>query len=77
MAWIRKNRNGYPINRNGDLIHRNVAEKKIKRPLRDGEVVHHQDGDKTNFRRSNLSVMSRPFHSKLHNRMKKRRSFWD
>ena len=64
--------NGYPRWRDSDeLVHRNVAENKIGRPLRSHEVVHHQDGDKGNFRNENLSVMSRSFHSKLE--LKKRR----
>ena len=70
---------GYPRNRRTKrLIHRSVAEKKIGRKLRDHEVVHHQDGNKRNFRRKNLSVMGRSFHSKLHNKMKKesKKSSW-
>ena len=50
--------------------HRLVAEKKIGRPLREHEVVHHKDGNKKNFSRSNLRVTSRSYHSKLHSRYK-------
>ncbi|MGA2573293.1 MAG: HNH endonuclease [Candidatus Methanomethylicaceae archaeon] len=39
-----------------------------------GRVVHHKDGNKSNFRRSNLFVMSRSDHSSLH--IKKKRWFW-
>lgn len=53
----------------GMPIHRAVAQNKIGRGLRDNEVVYHQDGNKSNFRRSNLSVISRSFHSKLHSKM--------
>jgi hypothetical protein len=73
MARIKRNRKGYPINKREEAIHKKVAEKKIGRKLKPWEVVHHQDGNKTNFRRKNLSVMSRSYHSKLHNKMKKRR----
>jgi len=66
MAFF-KDRKGYPRSSStGKLIHRSAAEKKIGRPLRKNEVVHHKDGNKSNFRRSNLRVMSRSYHSKLH-----------
>lgn len=61
------NRKGYPVNKaTSRPVHREVAEKKIGRQLREHEVVHHRDGDKTNFSRSNLRVTSRSYHSKLH-----------
>lgn len=57
---------GYPRDRKDKkLVHRKVAENKIGRELKPYEVVHHQDGNKKNFRKENLSVMSRRFHSKL------------
>lgn len=63
------NKKGYPTNKvTGRTIHREVAEKKIGRPLRIHEVVHHKDGNKTNFSRDNLRVTSRSYHSKLHSR---------
>lgn len=43
-----------------------VAEEMIGRRLRDEEVVHHLDGDRTNNRYSNLLVLERGQHSKLH-----------
>jgi len=68
-------RKGYPTYANSGMpIHKAVAQNKIGRKLRDGEVVHHNDGNKSNFRRSNLSVMSRSFHTRLHNA--KKRGFW-
>lgn len=76
MVGFFKDKKGYPRDaRSGRLIHRAIAQDKIGRKLRSGEVVHHQDGDKSNFRRNNLSVMSRSFHSKLHTKMRKK-SFW-
>lgn len=40
----------------GRHTHRIVAEKKLGRPLRPGEVVHHIDGDKRNNDPENLIV---------------------
>jgi hypothetical protein len=76
MGKIYTDKNGYPRWKDtGALVHRSVAAKKIGRPLRDYEVVHHQDGDKTNFRKENLSSMSRSFHSKLEAK-KRKWSLW-
>lgn len=47
-------------------VHRDVASRKIGRPLRSNEVVHHRDGDKRNNRASNLQVMTRKQHWKVH-----------
>jgi hypothetical protein len=66
---------GYPRWRDSnEPVHRTVAENKIGRPLKPWEVVHHRDDDKGNFRRENLGVMSRSFHSKIES--KKRKSNW-
>ena len=46
--------------------HKLVAEQMIGRPLRDDEVVHHINGDKTDNRPENLMVMTRSEHMKLH-----------
>lgn len=58
----------------GKLVHKTVAENIKGRPLKSWEVVHHREGDKGNFRKENLSVMSRSFHSKIE--AKKRKSSW-
>lgn len=47
-------------------VHRDVASRKIGRPLRSNEVVHHRDGNKRNNRASNLQVMTRKQHWKIH-----------
>jgi len=46
--------------------HRVVASKKIGRPLRSNEVVHHRDGNKRNNSPKNLQVMSRAQHWKCY-----------
>ncbi len=52
-----KNLNNYPCFKDsGKLIHRWKAEKMLCRKLLHGEVVHHRDGDKQNFRQDNLQV---------------------
>ena len=51
--------------------HRVIASKKIGRPLRDNEVVHHRDGNKLNNKPSNLQVMTRSEHWKTHRTNKK------
>ncbi|MCH5165513.1 MAG: HNH endonuclease [Clostridiales bacterium] len=53
--------------------HRVVASEKLGRPLYDHEVVHHRDGNKRNNRPSNLQVMSRSQHARIH-KYKRRRN---
>ena len=50
----------------GKHEHRVVAEKKIGRPIRPGEHVHHIDGDKHNNHSDNLIVLSASDHLRLH-----------
>jgi len=69
MGETYRDSKGYPRYVDTDeLVHRKVAEKNIGRELREHEVVHHKDGDKTNFRRENLRVTSRSHHSSIHNK---------
>lgn len=52
--------------------HRIVAEEKIGRPLKKGEVVHHIDGDIRNNNPDNLIVLaSQVEHAALHRRLNK------
>ncbi len=83
MSKTYKDKKGYARFKGSKTsVHRAVASKMKGRPLRSHEVVHHKDGNKMNFRKKNLSVMSRSFHSKLHTKMRKskpkkrRGSFW-
>lgn len=51
----------------GKHTHRVVAEQKLGRPLRPGEVVHHIDGDKQNNSPENLQIFkSQSEHAKIH-----------
>jgi len=71
MGTFHYNKKGYPVwNSSGKSVHRTVAENKIGRKLRSHEVVHHKDGDKGNFRKENLRVTSRSYHSKIHRKFK-------
>ncbi len=48
-------------------VHRWVAEKKLGRKLREGEVVHHKDRNKQNNSPGNLHVFkSQSTHNKAH-----------
>lgn len=50
----------------GEPEHRRIARLKIGRDLQPDEVVHHIDGNKQNNKPSNLQVMTRSEHNKLH-----------
>jgi hypothetical protein len=72
MGNTYKDRKGYPRwSDSGKLVHRTVASNMIGGSIGRGRVVHHIDGDKSNFRKSNLLVMSRSDHSKLHTKEKR------
>lgn len=53
------------------LAHRLVMEKHIGRLLNDDEVVHHVDENRFNNDLSNLQLMTRREHTKLHNDKRK------
>lgn len=48
------------------LEHRVIMERHIGRALRDDEIVHHKDGDKSNNDPSNLEIMSQSEHARHH-----------
>lgn len=50
----------------GRHLHRVVAEKMLGRPLKDGEVVHHIDGNKFNNNPKNLLITTRKEHARIH-----------
>jgi hypothetical protein len=51
---------------NGRHEHRVIAEQKLGRTLRKGEVVHHIDGDRLNNAPENLAVMTQAEHMRQH-----------
>ena len=64
--WIE---NGYRVIQiDGKPIkeHRHIMETKLGRKLKDTEIVHHIDGDKTNNNINNLCLMTAKEHSRLH-----------
>jgi len=61
----------------GKKVSRWVATKKMGRPLKSGEVVHHKDRDKSNNSRSNLWVFkNQDEHTKTHKKDKKKTGYW-
>lgn len=63
---------GYPRWKNTRiLVHRTVAANLVGGRIFPGMVVHHIDGNKRNFRKSNLWIMSRSAHASLHFRNRK------
>ena len=48
-----------------------AAEDKIGRRLRDGEIVHHIDGNPLNCKPENLEVMTQSEHARLHRNARK------
>lgn len=53
---------------NGKTVraHRLIMENILGRPLTQYEIVHHKDGNKTNNDPSNLEILTRSVHTKLH-----------
>ncbi|MHA1942983.1 MAG: HNH endonuclease [Candidatus Thorarchaeota archaeon] len=61
----------------GKSVHRHVAERKLGRKLRPGEVVHHRNRVKSDNRRSNLWVFkSQRDHHNTHKKDKKKTGRW-
>ncbi|MHA2171146.1 MAG: HNH endonuclease [Candidatus Kariarchaeaceae archaeon] len=58
-------------------VHRHVAEQKLGRKLRPGEVVHHKNRDKKDNRRKNLWVFpNKKAHHEAHKKDNKRYGRW-
>jgi hypothetical protein len=54
------------------LEYRLIAEKKVGRPLRDFEVVHHVDGNVRNNDLDNLEVITQAEHARSHSPNRRR-----
>ena len=66
MAKMYKNRSGYSKYSNtGKFVHIAQAEKKVGGKIYKGYEVHHKDGDKSNYRISNLAVLRKKFHRRV------------
>ena len=71
-------RNGYKRYRDSDiLVHRYVAERKLGRKLRPGEVVHHINRNILDNRRSNLWIFrSQQDHYRIHKKDEEELGNW-
>jgi hypothetical protein len=74
---FKTNKSGYKTFKDSDgtthSVHKRVAEKKVGGKIYKGYEVHHKDGNKTNNRPSNLSVIKKSAHRRLHG---KKKGFW-
>ena len=78
LSKLFKDKKGYKcFSDSGIPVHRYVAERKLGRNLKKGEVVHHINRNKTDNRRKNLWVFrSQKKHDSAHRRDKKRFGRW-
>jgi len=51
------------------FVHIRIAEKVLGRKMKEGEVVHHINGDKSDNRHKNLVICDNHYHKFLHERM--------
>ncbi len=70
--------NGYKRYRDSNkLVHRYIAERKLGRKLRAGEVVHHKNRNKRDNRRTNLWVFkSQRKHYRIHKKDEEETGRW-
>ena len=81
-AWAEENAHGFSIRPNGYVeytrgpnkgrsVHAVSMEARLGRRLLEDECVHHIDGDKLNNEDSNLALVTRSGHARLHRREEK------
>lgn len=84
LDWGAKNAVGVSLKPNGYIeitrgenkgrsVHDVLMERRIGRGLRQDEVVHHIDGDRSNNDPHNLSLMTRAGHSALHRKIEQQK----
>ena len=67
MNNIYSDNRGYPRWKDSHkLVHRTVAQNMVGGHIFPNRVVHHIDGIKSNFRKTNLVIMTREDHDTLH-----------
>ncbi|MFW9780604.1 MAG: HNH endonuclease [Candidatus Heimdallarchaeota archaeon] len=77
VKWFRDKKGYKRYSDSGKAVHRHVAERKLGRKLRKGEVVHHINRNKSDNRRKNLWVFKgQKQHHRTHKRDKKRYGRW-
>lgn len=78
ISFNRKQKNQYVYDsknyKNNIWQHRNIAEKVLGKKLNTSQVVHHLDGNPKNNELTNLVVMSRQAHVKLHSFLNRQRA---
>ena len=57
---------GYLRLSSGKMVHRILAERVLRRRLKENEVVHHIDGDRANNKNNNLLITTKSYHMWLH-----------
>ena len=72
---FKRNKSGYKVFKDKDgkthSVHKRVAEKKVGGKIYKDYEVHHKDGNKLNNRSSNLAVLKKSFHRKIHSKNKR------
>ena len=72
MGLFSKNKSGYKVFKDGDgkwqSVHKRVAEKKVGGKIFKGHEVHHKNGNKLDNRPSNLQVLTKAAHKKIHSK---------
>ena len=78
MGNAYKDKKGYKSYRDSDkLVHRHIAERKLGRKLRPGEVVHHRNRNKRDNSRKILKVFkSQKDHHRIHKKDEKETGKW-